>query len=84
MRVTIIKPIVNNQKKKRVCAYARVSKDSLSQGESLENQIQYYENIISNNLEYEFVEVFADRGITGTTEKDRSFKKCWNFAEVGI
>lgn len=64
MRVTIIKPTVNQQKKKKVCAYARASTDSLSQGESLENQIQYYENIISNNPEYEFIGVFVDIGIT--------------------
>lgn len=76
MRVTIIKPTVNHQKKKkRVCAYARVSTDSLSQGESLENQIQYYENIISSNSEYEYVGVFADKGITGTTENRPEFQK---------
>ena len=84
MRVTIIKPTVNQQKKKKVCAYARVSTDSLSQGESLENQIQYYENIISSNPEYEFVGVFADRGITGTTENRPEFQRMLELCRSGI
>lgn len=83
MRVTIIKPTVNQQKKKKVCAYARVSTDSLSQGESLENQIQYYENIISSNPEYEFIEVFADRGITGTTKNRPEFQRMLKLCRSG-
>ena len=83
MRVTIIKPTVNQQKKKKVCAYARVSTDSLSQGESLENQIQYYENIISSNPEYEFIGVFADRGITGTTENRPEFQRMLELCRSG-
>lgn len=68
MRVRIIEPMQKIQQvKKLVCAYARVSTDNKSQGESLENQIQYYENIISNNPTYEYVGVYADKGITGTT-----------------
>lgn len=65
MRIRIIEPTLKTEKiKKKVCAYARVSTDSEEQGESLENQIQYYENIILNNPYYEFIGVFADRGIT--------------------
>ena len=83
MRVTIIKPTVNNKRKKKVCAYARVSTDSLSQGESLENQIQYYENIISSNTEYEFIGIFADRGITGTTENRPEFQRMLGLCRNG-
>ena len=54
---------------------ARVSTDSQSQGGSLENQIQYYENFISNNPDFEYVGVFADKGITGTTENRPEFKR---------
>lgn len=76
MRVRIIEPLSKIQKqKKKVCAYARVSTDSKSQGESLENQIQYYENIISSNPDYEFVEVFADKGITGYSENRPEFQR---------
>lgn len=76
MSVRIIEPIQKAQKvKKKVCAYARVSTDNDKQGESLENQIQYYENIISNNPDYEYVGVFADRGVTGTTENRPEFQR---------
>jgi site-specific DNA recombinase len=84
MRVRIIEPIQKETNvKKKVCAYARVSTDSEKQGESLENQIQYYENIISNNLDYEFVGVFADRGIAGTTENRLEFQRMLQLAREG-
>lgn len=80
MKVRIIEPIKEVQRqKKRVCAYARVSTDNKSQEESLENQIQYYENIISSNPDYEFVGVFADKGITGTTDKRPEFQRMLSF-----
>ena len=69
--------------KKKVCAYARVSTDRKSQEESLENQIQYYENIISNNPEYEYMGVFADRGITGTTENRPEFQRMLKLCREG-
>ncbi|MPM46823.1 hypothetical protein SDC9_93530 [bioreactor metagenome] len=84
MRVRIIEPIQKVQKvKKKVCAYARVSTDNDKQGESLENQIQYYENIISNNLDYEYVGVFADRGVTGTTENRPEFQRMLQLCREG-
>ena len=84
MRVRIIEPIQKVQKqKKKVCAYARVSTDNDKQGESLENQIQYYENIILNNPDYEFVGVFADRGITGTTENRPEFQRMLELCREG-
>jgi site-specific DNA recombinase len=76
MHVRIIEPLEKTQKvKKKVCAYARVSTDSESQGESIENQITYYERTITGNPEYEFVGVFADKGITGTTEDRPEFQR---------
>jgi len=84
VRVRIIEPINKFQKtKKKVCAYARVSTDNQKQGESLENQIQYYESIIASNPEYEFVGVFADRGITGTTENRPDFQRMLNLCREG-
>ena len=69
MRVRIIQPTLNLKgRKRKVCAYARVSTVSELQGESLENQITYYENLIKTTPNYEYVEVFADRGITGTKD----------------
>ena len=52
MRVRIIEPLpAMATKRKRVCAYARVSSDSEAQGESLENQTQYYQGLIEANPE---------------------------------
>lgn len=84
MHVRIIEPMQKVQNvKKKVCAYARVSTDHKSQGESLENQINYYENIISNNPDYEYAGAFADRGMTGTTENRPEFQKMLELCRSG-
>jgi len=76
MRVRIIEPTKPLEpRKKRVCAYARVSSDSEAQGESLENQVMYYRNLIESNAEYECVGVFSDEGFTGTKEDRPEFQK---------
>ena len=54
--------------KRRVAAYARVSTDSRRQEDSLENQMETYERLITGNPEYEFIGVFADQGISGYCE----------------
>lgn len=83
MRVRIIEPNVVKETKKRVCAYARVSTNHEKQGESLENQISYYERLIGANPEYEFAGVFADRGISGTTDNRPEFKRMLELAKEG-
>lgn len=84
MRVRIIEPTVQNQtKKKKVCAYARVSTDQFKQGESLENQMTYYENLISLNPDYEYVGVFADKGITGTKDNRPEFQRMLDLCREG-
>ena len=83
MRVRIIKPTKKEAKKKRVCGYARVSTDSEKQGESIENQITYYKNLILSTPEYAFVGVFADRGITGTTDNRPQFKEMLRLCREG-
>lgn len=55
------------RRKLRVCAYCRVSTDEDSQTSSYELQLQYYTKLIKENPEWEFVEVFADEGISGTS-----------------
>ena len=60
MRLRKIEPIEAKNKKIRVCAYARVSTDSLKQGESFENQVTTYEALIKSNPEYEFAGVFEE------------------------
>ena len=84
MKVRIIEPsLVIAFKRKRVCAYARVSSDSDAQGESLENQTQYYQGLIESNPEHEFAGVFADQGITGTKENRPEFQKMLELARKG-
>src|SRR5665647_424867 len=83
MRVRIIDPIPKTVRKRRTCAYARVSTDNYSQGESLENQMTYYENLIKSNPEFEYVGVFADQGITGTTENRPEFQKMLELCRQG-
>ena len=84
MKVRIIEPIKPIELKlRRVCAYARVSTVSEAQGESLENQTLYYRNLIEANPDYEYIGIFADRGITGTNEKRPEFLKMLALARAG-
>ncbi len=60
----------DNQKIK-VCAYCRVSTDSNDQLNSLENQKEYFIDIINKNKDWEFTGIYADEGITGTSLSKR-------------
>ncbi|MCK9478914.1 MAG: recombinase family protein [Firmicutes bacterium] len=62
---------INSYQRLRVAAYARVSTDSEEQQGSYEAQCNYYENYIRQNPEWEYVRVYADEGITGTSAKKR-------------
>ena len=57
--------------KRRVAAYARVSTDSDEQFTSYEAQIDYYTRYITKRDDWEFVKVYTDEGITGTSTKHR-------------
>ena len=57
--------------KRRVAAYARVSTDKDEQLTSYKAQVDYYKKYIQNNDEWEYVDVYADEGITGTSTKSR-------------
>lgn len=79
-RVRIIPPTVdpltqlpiNSNKKLKVAAYARVSTQTEEQATSYEAQIKYYEAYIKDNPEWEYVKVYADEGITGTSTRRRT------------
>lgn len=58
-------------RKLRVAAYARVSSDSDDQLHSFAAQYAYYTDLIISNPEWEFVDVYADQGITGTSAEKR-------------
>lgn len=56
----------------RVGAYARVSSDSDDQLNSFFNQVQHYTKLIKSNPEWEYVDIYADEGVTGTRADKRS------------
>ena len=62
---------INEKKKRRTAAYARVSTDSEEQLTSYEAQVDYYTNYIKGRDDWEFVTVYTDEGITGTNTKHR-------------
>ncbi len=68
MSVLDLRPLL---KKKRVAAYARVSTEKDEQQNSYDAQIDYYTALIRNNPEWEFVDIYSDEGITGTSIKNR-------------
>ena len=84
MRVKVInKRPASVLQMKRVCAYARVSTDSRRQEDSLENQMETYERLITGNPEYEFIGVFADQGISGYCENRPQFQRMMEKARAG-
>ena len=62
---------VGQVSKRRVAAYARVSTDSDEQYSSYEAQVGYYTNFIKGKPNWEFIKVYADEGISGTSTKRR-------------
>jgi DNA invertase Pin-like site-specific DNA recombinase len=57
--------------KRKVAAYARVSTDDLEQATSYETQVKHYTEFIQKKLDWEYVKVYADDGISGTSTKRR-------------
>ena len=75
---------INEKKKRRTAAYARVSTDSEEQLTSYSAQVDYYTNYIKSRDDWEFVSVYTDEGITGTNTKHREgFKRMVADALVG-
>ena len=77
--IIVIPPTKNVEqeaKKLRTAAYARVSSDSDDQKNSFLTQMDYYKQYISRNPEMEFVDLYADEAVTGTSKEKRDeFKK---------
>ena len=60
----------------RLAPYARVSSNSEDQLHSFAAQVRYYTDYTRNHPGYTLVDVYADKGITGTSMKKRDeFKK---------
>ena len=54
-------------KNRKVAIYARVSTEHEAQISALENQVQYYDDILKRHPEWELVGRYIDEGITGTS-----------------
>lgn len=72
-------------RKLRVAAYCRVSSDSLDQLNSFAAQNAYYTALIGGNPDWELVDIYADRGITGTsTDKRDDFQRLLSDCKRGL
>lgn len=63
--------VVQAVQKTRVAAYCRVSTDNEEQESSYEVQVEHYTYYIASNPAWEFVGIYADDGISGTSTKKR-------------
>lgn len=69
----------------RVTFYARVSTDKDEQLNSLENQVQYYTELIQSKRSWSYVPGYIDEGISGTSTKKRdSFLRMIQDAKDGV
>lgn len=68
----------------RVTFYARVSTDQDEQINSLENQVQYYTELIQSRPNWRFVPGYVDEGISGgSTKKRDNFNRMIRDAKAG-
>lgn len=68
----------------RVVIYARVSTEHEEQLSALENQIEYYDEILKRNPNWVLCERYIDKGITGTSINKRpNFLRMMHDAEQG-
>lgn len=77
--------LLNENKKYRVAAYARVSTDKEDQLNSLETQMDFFNEYIKSNPNWELVKVYADEGISGLSRKKRkNFNQMVEDAKNGL
>ena len=90
-QVTVIEPTITNlnntgqtTSKKRVAAYARVSTLHEEQESSYDAQVEYYAKYIQSNPNWEYVGIYADNGISGTSTRRREgFNRMVEDAKTG-
>ncbi len=66
----------------RTCAYCRVSTESDMQMTSYDLQVEHYQNLANEHPNWDLQKVYADRGISGTSLKNREqfnemLEACW-------
>ena len=69
--ITPITQAMQKKAKRNTAGYGRVSTDEDEQLNSYQAQVDYYTRMIQANPEWNFVGVFADEGISGTSTKGR-------------
>ena len=70
--------------KRKVAIYARVSTEHEAQLSALENQVQYYDDILKKNPDWILYDRYIDEGITGTsTKKRKNFMRMIEDAKAG-
>src|SRR5574344_3083988 len=70
--------------KRKVAIYARVSTEHEAQLSALENQIQYYDDILNKHPDWILYDRYIDEGISGTSIKKRkNFMRMMEDAEAG-
>ena len=71
-------------KRRRAAAYARVSSNHDDQLTSYAAQVSYYTSVIQNRGDLDFVRIYADEGVTGTSTAHRNgFKQMISDALAG-
>jgi len=69
--------------RKKVAAYARISEEKGRTLHSLSAQVSHYSSYIQKNIEWEYAGVYADEGISGTTEDRKEFQRLLADCEAG-
>lgn len=74
----------SKNKPRTVVIYARVSTEHEAQLSALENQVQYYDNILAAHPNWKLYGKYIDEGITGTsTKKRKNFLRMMDDAAAG-
>ena len=69
--------------RKKVAAYARISEEKGRTLHSLSAQVSFYSSFIQNHREWQYAGVYADEGISGTTDDRAEFRRMLEDCEKG-
>ncbi len=75
------KPLV--PKRKRVCAYARVSSGKDAMLHSISAQVSYYIELIQSRRDWIYAGVYADSAVTGTKDMRDDFQRMLTDCRAG-
>lgn len=69
--------------RKKVAAYARVSEEKGRTLHSMSAQVSFYSSYIQKNRQWQYAGVYADEGISGTTDNRTEFRRMLEDCEKG-